>query len=54
MQSIRENDFDNGDKKKRRQVKLDTVIQAPTPEAARLEHHGFVHRVKGFFKSIFQ
>jgi hypothetical protein len=35
-----------------RQVRLDTVIQSPLPPKP--EHHGFFHRVGGFFRAIFK
>jgi hypothetical protein len=38
-------------------VHLDAVVQAPAPpgsqDAAKTEHHGFFHRLKGFFTAIF-
>ena len=37
-----------------RQVHLDTVIQAPSPEKSKPEHRGFFRRVGGFFASIFK
>jgi len=38
-----------------RQVHLDAVVQPPPPETpAKPEHHGFFHRVKGFFAAIFR
>jgi hypothetical protein len=38
-----------------RQVRLDPVIQfPPAEEKTRPEHRGFLHRVKGFFSSIFR
>lgn len=37
-----------------RQVHLDAVIQPPPPKAQpKPEHHGFFHRIKGFFTAIF-
>jgi hypothetical protein len=37
-----------------RQVHVDPVIQSPPPADAKAEHHGFLHRVKGFFAAIFR
>ena len=36
-----------------RQVHIDPVIQSPPPET-KAAHHGFLHRVKGFFAALFQ
>lgn len=38
-----------------RQVHLDSVVQPPpAEEPAKTKHHGFFHRVKGFFAAIFR
>lgn len=38
-----------------RQVHIDALIQPPPPEPpAKPPHHGFLHRVKGFFAAIFR
>lgn len=37
-----------------RQAHLDAVVQPPPPDTPKTEHHGFFHRVKGFFASIFR
>ena len=43
------------DEASERQVHLDPVIQPPPPEPQpKPEHHGFFHRVKGFFSAIFR
>jgi hypothetical protein len=37
-----------------RQMRLDTTVQAPLPAPpAKVEHPSFMHRLKGFFSSIF-
>jgi hypothetical protein len=43
------------DQSAERQVHLDAVIQSPPPNIpSKQEHHGFFHRVKGFFGAIFR
>jgi hypothetical protein len=43
------------DQSAERQPHLDPVVQPPPPEVpAKPEHHGFFHRVKGFFAAVFR